>query len=154
LLQALLESVLLRRVEATERELDRARIMREECSGSGGTGRDFRKGQIRPSQGIMADGRSSFDSGKTERPGWPADAAYSSCLACQFAFEKNAYRKQSCDAPSALRPGPSAWLCPSEPIAQRYRDRVANSLNSENLGIIKPFRRPPTRWRKPERAWP
>jgi hypothetical protein len=44
LLQALLESVLLRRVEATERELDRARIMREECSGSGGTGRVFRNG--------------------------------------------------------------------------------------------------------------
>src|SRR5215470_17862035 len=36
LLQVLQESGLFRRVEATERELDRARIMREECSGSGG----------------------------------------------------------------------------------------------------------------------
>jgi hypothetical protein len=36
LLQVLQESGPFRRVEATERELDRARIMREECSGSGG----------------------------------------------------------------------------------------------------------------------
>ena len=36
LLQVLQESGLFRRVEAIERELDRARIMREECSGSGG----------------------------------------------------------------------------------------------------------------------
>jgi len=36
LLQILQESGLFRRVEATERELDRARILRKECSGSGG----------------------------------------------------------------------------------------------------------------------